>query len=282
MIAVPDGSNTVFVFPSEIVASSWAGRIAELQGVARKDRFISWDRFKELTFFGLEERKPANRLFRNIFVYQLLEHNRQKPFLSILVPPRFGSDADLYAPVITGLLPHLARILEQQDLHTMLGRALFNDLQQIRNKYHQFLNDHERYEPAGLNRKYMSDGRRYQIFHSQLLEDIEEYRWQLEESDEVRLMGESEGLEALGGLEVATNLDLYEFDDYRQEFYRCLEQVAALLQQGVRPERIAITLADYNALYPRLAYIARNLGVPLNRRRGRPSWAILLFPGCKT
>ncbi len=253
-------SSAVLVFPSEITAASWAQRIAEGTGIVRHDRFISWDHFKELTFFGREERKPANTLFRNIFAYHLLQKNRKAPLLSVLVPPRYRNDIELYSPAIVAVLSRLISRTVQDTLQNMISASLFKDVKNICDSYRDFLDRHGRYEPADSGREYIPNGNSYCIFYPQLLEDFEEYRAELEKTEDITLI---EGSKEQG------SVLLYEFADYRQEFQRCLEAAGALLQSGVGPKNIAITLSDYSSLYPRLEYIARNLGIPLNRRRGK-------------
>ena len=109
-------SDSVLVFPSEVIAASWARRTAELCGAVRGDRFISWDRFKERCFFRQEEQRPANRLFRSIFVHHLLEKNERKAFFSVLVPPRYRHDGELYRSTLIAILPNLFGLVEQDDL----------------------------------------------------------------------------------------------------------------------------------------------------------------------
>ena len=125
----------------------------------------------------------------------------------------------------------------------VVGKSLYNDLQHIYAEYRQFLETCERYEPAWLGAAYIPDGRSYHIFYPQLLDDFQDYAAEFEEAQELHSTGEMDEPETFC---------LHEFDDYRQEFHHILKMIGLLIQQGLPPEQIAITLPDYDSLYPAL------------------------------
>ena len=302
-------TDYVLVFPSAVIAASWAQRLAVDCTVVRRDRFLSWEQFKEDCFLGpvdrrLQDQRRADTFFRSIFVLQLLAKNRQNVVLSTIVPPQYRHDSKICLATILSLLPKLCLFFrhDKSILLPLLGGDLLSDLAWIHSEYGDFLNVHGRYEPAWLLNDYFfvddhsdrqPDGAHYHIFQPELVEDFVDYAEQFAVAEDEPLplagvapkqnrgshLGTSLGIDlgvSLGidtsALEVGTGgaANLYEFDDYRQEFYRCLEMIATLLQQGVHPGQIAITLPDYDRLYPRLQYLAYNLGISLDRRKGKP------------
>jgi hypothetical protein len=262
----------ILVFPSQIVAQSWIDRIATIRGVCESGRLISWDEFKERTFFGAEERRPANRLVRSLFLNDLLSKNGKSPVLRSLVPPRFAERSGLYKAGLLSLLPMLSalRSTGTAELEKQLGRSLAADIDFLHDSYSNFLDHHDRYEPAWLAKRFYADGRKYCIVFPDLLEDFSEYRRELEASAEIKLFEpEYERYGSPG---------LTEYQDYRQEMISVLAAIARDLREGIHPSGIAISLAGYDGLESRLSYFAASAGIPILPRKGK---TLLEYPSVR-
>lgn len=255
--------NEVFVLPSEIAAESWARTIARQSVAVNRRRLISWDSFKELTFFGQQSWRPANGITRRVFSRLILEQNRRHQLFTRIVPGTFRDDVGLYTQAISRMLPALGSVsrISRDRLEKVLGPALVNDIMKLEAAYREFLERHERYEPSWQNTTFMSDGRRYLIVFPGLLEDFQEYQAQLESA---------EGISYLSLDQMEGNQFLNRYDDHRQELFRVMERVGELLQRGVKAWEIAISVAGFDGLQTRLAYIGKSMGVPLSFRKGLP------------
>ncbi|AHC13593.1 PD-(D/E)XK nuclease family protein [Salinispira pacifica] len=255
--------DEIFVLPSEIAAESWARTIARQSIAVNRRRLISWDSFKELTFFGQQSWRPANGITRSVFARLILEQNRQEQLFSRIVPVKYRNDVGLYAQGISRMLPALGSLcrMPRERLEKVLGRALAADIFRLETAYRNFLEHHQRYEPSWQETSYVSDGRSYLILFPGLLEDFEDYKSQLESASGIRFqfLGEMEG-----------NQQLNRYEDHRQELFRVMENVGELLQTGVNAWEIGVSVAGFDELKTRLSYTANSMGIPLSFRKGRP------------
>ena len=142
--------KTVFVFPTEITARSWAEKALFLteQKAVRLDRFIAWDSFKGSAIRSVkQEHESIPSLLRKLFVQNLLESalpsgieldtkieahsettqkvhsntnsninseaNFNEPFFSSLIPPEYADYSPSFSSWIAGLLPQLSRFKSQ-------------------------------------------------------------------------------------------------------------------------------------------------------------------------
>ncbi len=98
------------VLPAEVSATHWRKRLARRRGCLWADEVVSWDRFKEEVFAASEERRPANRLMRRIFVEHFLKANAARPQVERLIAPDYATYSGRYAASLMALLPQLAAL----------------------------------------------------------------------------------------------------------------------------------------------------------------------------
>lgn len=258
--------DSVLVFPSEIAARSWSSRIARVRGICKSGRFISWDSFKERVFFGTETRKPANQVFRGLFVDAILEQNIREPVFRRIVQPEFRHLTRNYRQAVLSALPFLPKICVFPDasLEDIIGPTLASDFRMLFREYEQFLQRYQRYEPGWQTREYMGGDASYIILLPELLEDFREYEQQLSSCEFVEIFSSSHIDSHLAQVE------FHEYDDYRTELSHCVLSIAQEITAGRHPEDICITLPNYDRMLPRLMYYAKSAGVPLAPRRGKP------------
>ncbi|WP_319559520.1 PD-(D/E)XK nuclease family protein [Marispirochaeta sp.] len=246
-----------FVFPSEISARYWRGAVVSrgLCDAVWGERFLSWDRFKEIAFGLSGERRPVNGCIRRLFAESLAEENRCSPFLSRLLPRAEGS---------SGAAAELTRILPR--LHSLVPRiaacewSAAADLRELHRRYTIFLADNGLYEPSQLEPSLDSISHNYLLCFPEVLEDYSQYRELLEVHSRI---------EAVRVLPAgAGQIDL--FENQRIEASVLMRRIRDLLEQGTAPEEIAISLAkiDKNRRY--LEEAARRYGVLLQVRTGKP------------
>lgn len=174
--------DSVFVFPSELVAESWARRIARSGkvGTVVLSRFLSWDSFKEGVFPGSEDAKPANSLIRALFAEQYLAANAKKSpdkKLKRWLFPDFAADYQPFVEALTRILPGLGMVIELFD--TAGGRSgleagnpqLWGDFRDIHREYTSFLRRYHYYEPLELGRREPKLTSEVFIFLPEVLED---------------------------------------------------------------------------------------------------------------
>lgn len=177
--------SAFFVFPTQTSADLWADRIvltSETKAVAM-ERFLVWDKFKSSSIRSKQQQKTSvPSAMRSIFVSNLIEENAQKPFLQNLIVPEYAKSASGFTNWLTSLLPPLftwkkhfleAKIHpDQEDL----------DLLKLFERYKNFLDQHNFFDPAWETPPFMPDGNHYFIFFPEILSDYAEYESILENS----------------------------------------------------------------------------------------------------
>lgn len=267
-----DQTKNLFVFPSE-VAGEYQLRRAVLSGgrrVIRSDRFISWDRLKEREFSPSRERLPSNTLYRTLFSMSLLEEHVEKgPLLRVLLGGRSGDEVSVFRNQIALMLPQLQKAVRMLDEGGTGDRsgfpvALEQDLRLLYERYIDFLEKNGLFEPAYIAPVAGSSEYRYHIFYPELIEDYKEYRNLIEERDNflVHSIADHQGPET-------EPRSILRFENARKELQYMVGRINALLEAGVHPGDMAVTLPDYEAWQPFLEEEARVRDIPLDFRAGR-------------
>lgn len=262
----------VFVFPSEITARFWANRALQ-QGVRRTvtlDRFLSWDDFKARAFAYPEGLRPANRARRLLFVAAFLEDNRRSPRLRRLVPPGQAGEPLAHLTTLQRLLPalhHAARLPWPES-----SRAKRQDLELLRSAYERHLREAGLYEPSWETPRLRPETRRHWIFWPELIEDYPEFAALLRGAAWVRTVPAP----VVPPTQAPLTLQAHATEG--EELKSILAEAAALLDAGVLPEQIAITVGDLPEVEDALLRQARLLQVPLALRHGSP---VTEFPAAR-
>lgn len=268
--ALDEGATVVL--PSELAAEFWRRETVRsgVRVAIREDRIVSWDRFKEQAFDLRTHRMPANRTSRAIFVDRLIAENASAPFLQRLIPPSSAAGADGFRAHITRSLPALPQA------HTLsalldgsspagappaagLG-ALLADLAEIERRYTAFLDEHDLFEPAWLERAPAYLGGDHFLVMPELAEDFPEFEAALAGVPRIGVPG--------GDAEILP--ELRQYPDSRAELESTLGAIAALLDAGTPPESIVLTVCDLDSVRPRLEQAARLASVPVDVRQGVP------------
>ncbi|MFW6293243.1 MAG: PD-(D/E)XK nuclease family protein, partial [Spirochaetota bacterium] len=265
-IAEAVAAGTTVVLPSELAAEFWRHELVRSgMRAVREDRVISWDRFKEQAFDLRTDRLPSNRTARALFVERLLSENAREPFLERLVPPSSAASAEGFRAQLTRILPSLPQGRALPDLmregldpgrrEGLLG--LVSDLRAVESKYEAFLEAHNLFEPAWLERVPAYRGGDHLLVMPELAEDYPEF---------------APALSAVARVDVpeATLPSLRHYADSRTELESTLGEIAALLDAGAAPESIVLTVGDLDRLRTRLEQAAELAELPLSFRQGVP------------
>jgi RecB family exonuclease len=294
-----------FVFPSEVTAE-WMQRTALRAGglqAVRRDRFISWDRFKEDLFSPRRSSRPVNGVYRSLFTARLLrEHTEQGPLFRSLIggesPGRESFDggspgrelsgggtagaaeggsaaetgtaggASRFRGYLNRILPTLKQLnAALQEAGEEFPAELAADFRMLYERYNAFLREHDLYEPSFEQPRSGEEVElRYELFYPELLEDYREYAGLLEANPRVTVhsMAAAEGEPADPGV------TLLRYDNAAEELEALLDEVEKELEAGASPLELAITLPDFDGWRSRLEEKAAVRQIPLSFRSGRP------------
>jgi hypothetical protein len=258
--------SLILVFPSQAVADAWAEvapRRFDLEAIER-DRFIGWDRFKERLLSAHRSEKPANRISHTIWAADIVARQAEKPFLKRLAGP--GKPSPAFVSFFAGLPPSLKRatILPKGARAAALFEAddIFSDLLCLREDYSEFLARHGLFEPGWEDIEALPPREGYVIVAPELMEDFRFHEAALASlAPAVRLL-------PLPAEKKGTSIVRHEnsFEELRSAFL----SVGRLLDEGVRPEDIVVTLADFAVAAPYALRAAALAGVPVALKAGSP------------
>ncbi len=262
-------SNATFIFPSEVVAASWRACISGGFGKAIwSDRFISWDKFKEIVFSQEQEKEPVNTIVRTLYVLDLLQKNRDGQHLKRIVP--IGASA---SPGITAFVRRLLPLYKAIELAILpqahkLDPPLAEDLEYLTEDYQKFLDKNGFFEPSSLDivPKDITD-REYVCIFPEVIEDFDEYE------NELRRFP---GFQTIT-TEIREKVWFHQYTTAVQEIDSVLTRIEELLDNGVPYQNIAVTCASPESL-EYLLQKADLREVPLTNRQGKSA---LEYPGGK-
>ncbi|MEI6875453.1 MAG: hypothetical protein WCL50_10040 [Spirochaetota bacterium] len=261
--------DRVFVFPSQVAADAWA--VEALLRSGRKavdpDRFLGWDRFKEGNLSRRNEASPANRVTRTIWAAGVVARQERDHALRSILGP--GTPSPSFVGFLAKIPPSLAgiaRSIRAQSEGTTDGGRLRDDptmldLLDLHDDYAAFIAERGLFQPAWESLRFEPGQRRHLIIFPELMEDFAEYREDLEGESSITilpLLGTPEAPAVLG------------FENLHEELRHVFLDIGALLDSGLPPEEIGVTVSDLDAARPWIEAAARVAGVPIVVRRGKP------------
>ena len=253
--------DTIFVFPSEVTASFWRKRSLSLgdSRAVKSDRFISWDIFKERVFVLQEDVKPANNFIRLCFAADLLKRNaEEKRFLNVLLHPEHAGSWRPFVSYFARMLPSLEPLLGDSRASKLLKPPLRNDLEAVNRSYKTFLNTHRLFEPLHMPEQAVTSPGAV-IFFSDVIMDFAEYS-RLFDQNNVTVI---DGFQPLDS-------PVLTYSNARVEVRQTCLACRRLLDAGVAPSAIAITLAEVDGYQEELRDLAACYDIPLAPRLGKP------------
>ncbi len=258
--------DTVFVFPSEIVASFWRRKSLAYPHpkAVLQDRFISWDSFKEALISGDRAERPVNTITRTLFCESILAENSETALFSTLIPEDYKYNSGSFLKTLRGILPSLRAFLLAAESST-LDSGLLSDLSLLRTRYEAFLEENRLYEPMYESPSVSAAAPSYIVFFPEVLEDFSEFESFLHSCNRVSLV--KAGKSAVP--------ELLRFANVRQEIRWLLVKIGELLDAGVPYMDIAITVPGMDALETPLLSEAQLRDIRLDMRKGRP---LLSYP----
>jgi hypothetical protein len=254
--ALGDG-RTVFVFPSEITATSWLTRALVETGAQAlpSHRFIGWDAFKAQVFAGNEGARPATKVVRTLFARFMMDENTRKPFLLTMPPPERAALSARFAPMVARALPALRQIPEGNSPY-------LQDWRIIRERYAAFMSERGLYETAWVQRQADIPACPYLLVYPDLTEDWTDY--------EAAVLAMSEARVLLASEMPAQPARAARFPTLVDETRAVLLKIRSALADGADPAGIMISVADPGRTLPVLAREAAVAGVGLDLREGKP------------
>lgn len=250
-----------FVFPSQLAADVWRGDTllrraqSEESVVVPVDRFISWDSFKERVSSGHSDSAPANASLRRLLARSLARENARAPFLKRIVPTDVAEDSLLFADYIRAGIPGLKTLCDRS---SELSPELADDVQELRSKYSQLLEQGDYFEPAWTPSTIETAGVPYTVFFPELLEDWSEFEPKIEGNPDIDTVN----------LPPGEPITLAEYEDSIHELRSLFDRVEALIEGGVSIESIVVTCCELDISRDDIEREARRRALPVDIHAG--------------
>ena len=256
-----DNRDMRFIFPSEVAAAFWRREALSLtlRRAVRADRFLSWDRFKEEIFARKQDAVPANSFVRICFAADLLSRNAEgKGLFRSLVLPQYRDSWRPFVRSVARMLPTLDELLQDGQVIPFVDPGLREEFTVIARLYREFLESHGFYEPLHEPKGVVSSPEGI-VFFSDVVLDFAEYEPFLDRM-KVELFNDRGSLAAT----------VVSYSNARVEVKQTCLVFRALLDAGIAPSAIAVTLTDPNGYVEELSDIAALYDIPITCRAGKP------------
>jgi hypothetical protein len=272
--------NSLFVFPTDIAASSWADHLLRLAGgTVAMNKFIAWDEFKRNSIKSkLQNKKSIPSVIRKIFVNCLLNENAMNakqgkpPLFSSLIKAQWADQASQFTNWLTGVLPQLGAWFNKVtglNTDSILSKEAENaaekmegddkDIFVLIRRYALFLNEHSLFEPAWETPPFNDEGKEVFIFFPESLSDYGEYRQLLAESAHVKTINapNTDNLKS----------DTFFYTNSRSEIKEASLYIRALNEnQGINWDSIAVCIPNSENYEPYVLREFTNRNIPFVKR----------------
>lgn len=257
--------NTFFVFPTQVSADSWAEASLGLPGIGaiETDRFLGWDTFIDrITQKNIPQaKKKADSRSRLLWALLILEEQSKAPFLRGLIKPGMSSalsTASIFAkqaPTLRDLSYELRRLPPGH----LIDENETADFAALSEKYSRFLEENGVYEPSHLSPA-REEKNHYILFEPALMPGYEKRAEILKRFLSVENFSES-----------ASEIALFKFATFREELQAVLANCASLLDEGLPPADIAISIpASTPEIRAHIRLLAKQYALPMDFREGQP------------
>lgn len=183
--------NSYFVFPTQTALELWADRIISINNIkaVAMERFIAWDKFKSESIRSAHQNKQSvPSVMRTIFAASLIKENQDKPFLKYIINQEYKESSGAFTQWIASILPGLNLWKIYYDKNKTLQDSEDSDLLEIYNKYKNFLDSNNLFDPAWEVPPFKKDQNHYFIFYPEILSDYIEYKNLLESSEDITII----------------------------------------------------------------------------------------------
>jgi hypothetical protein len=263
-------NNAVFVFPTGISAQLWLERYLEIigSGSCAAEQFIAWDTFKSSAVRSkMQDKKSIPSTLRKLFIAALvaenseLIHANKPPLFTSLILPQYESSAPSFVKWLTTILPGLAAWEEKFLQQNYESDDEDRDLLMLNNRYKEFLDQRQLFEPAWEKPPFESNGHHYYIFFPEIITDFHEYEKLLALSCDITIV-------AVPGENVP--YDAMVTDEARTEIKKASLFIRALTETEKIPwDDIAVSIPDIESYKPYLLREFSLRNIPYTVRAGK-------------
>jgi hypothetical protein len=275
--------QTMFVFPTDIAATSWAEWIIthpEQSGTTAVplERFTAWDTFKATLINAKEKNKKSiPALLRKLFVRNLIAENTAAvkngtPLFTTIITPEFADGALPFTDWISRMLPSLRLWHTKYEAWLGIHGGTDSDPENrdylmLYTRYSRYLEQHALFEPSWLEPDFSGRGITCIIFYPELLEDFSDYGEIFAADDHVKLY--TLPAEAEGAENEADRPEVNFFSNARTELRFVALSIRKLVAEHCTDwTSIAVSVPDIETWRPYMEREFKLYGIPYVFRAG--------------
>ena len=268
-------NNKVCVFHNEVIARYFAIEYASIYGVIESSKTIAYDTFKEYFLPSHEGLKEVNNQIRELFLIDFFE----KFDLKYLINNDYPESISRFTSYLINILQQLKRLKDNTVFET-LEVDLINDVNLLFEKYNEFLDKNNLFEPSYENPslEFAPNSvldKSYTIIASDTKAGCKKFLEKLNNPSFIKLI-EVEKLDIDNNFN--NNCNLITFDNSEELQNNLFRYVKELLDKDVLSRDIAITLCNFDSDISDIEYKAKRYDIPISKAKG---YSIINYPGGK-
>ncbi len=255
--------KAIFVFPTDVSATSWAEFALEIDGVEAisSERFTAWDKFKAHSIRSQKQDKNSiPSVLRKFFAEEILERNKTEQLFSTIINREYLQTSSSFSDWIAGILPQLQVWEENLKTQKFLD-AEDKDFLVLKKEYTQFLETHNFFDPAWERPPFNNDGFTYFICYPEILTDYAEYKEILENTDCIEIIHIDD---------VTEKQQVLQYTNTRSELRETALYIREIVEKkSIQYNEIALSVKDLATLEPYITREFKLYNIPFKIRSGK-------------
>ena len=255
--------RAIFVFPTDVAATSWAEFALTIDGVGAisSERFMAWDSFKSYSIRSqMQDKNSVPSVLRKFFAQNILLRNKTENLFTTIINRDYIETSSSFSDWLAGILPQL-QIWEETLNKQATIDAEDNDFLRLKTEYENFLEANNLFDPAWERPPFHDDGCTYFICYPEILQDYAEYKEILETTNCIHIIPIDE---------VTEKQTVLQYTNTRSELRETAQFIKNLCETtNTQYNDIALSLKDLKTLEP---YITREFdlyNIPYKLRSGK-------------
>lgn len=258
--------GNICVFNDLLCNRDYLIQYAQLDNCIEESRAININTFKSYFAEDHGSKMSANSITRLLFVNEFLTENKLSYFISDKYPESF----DILSKYVSTILPSLKRV-KNNEAFKLLPKNMISDINKLYDYYCNFLEKNGLFEDSFSeyncdNANDIIQNNNYSIISYDTMPDLLPFLEKIGITDNLNLIKSSQD---------EPSVKIEKFDNCCSEVATQIRRIKQLLEDGINPNNIAITLTSFDNQIDDVKREARKYNILLN---SAPSSYIINYP----
>ncbi|MBK5200724.1 MAG: PD-(D/E)XK nuclease family protein [Spirochaetaceae bacterium] len=258
--------GNICVFNDSLCERDFLIQYAALNNSIEESRAISYKTFKNYFVEDRSNKESATSITRLLFVIDFLSEKN----LSYFINNKYPESLDISSQYVSTLLPSLKRVKENEAF-SLLPENMISDINKLYDSYCAFLGNRCLYEESYSEYKFKNASEairsnNYSIIAYDTMPDLLPFLEDLGNPSNINLIESSQE---------EPSVQIEKFENCSAEVATQMRRIRYLLEKGINPSDIAITLASFDIQIDDIKREAKKYNIPLT---SAPSSKIINYP----